>query len=252
MCLLFWCLQDFHSLQTHVLTGWSNFVIVQLEGIELSHIQPRKVQVAFDAWTVIALAERLFAGLLLVFASPVLLSAAVVIIFFSRQSPLVAHRRVGRRGCQIWLLKLRTMWNGQTSPDAPFFVERLKPSAPFCLVPKVARDPRVPNSFAAFCRRSSLDELPQLWHVLRGDMALVGPRPLTAGELEVFYGSDLAEVLTRKPGLSGLWQISGRSRLSYRQRRRLDLFLVRNWSFGLYLRILFATVPRVLTGKDAW
>ncbi len=225
---------------------------MQLEGIELSNLQAREVQAAFDIWIVIALGERLFAGLLLVFASPVLLSAAVAIIFFSRRSPLVAHRRVGLRGRQIWLLKLRTMWTGETSRAASLFVERLSPSAPCCLVPKVARDPRVPNSFAAFCRRSSLDELPQLWHVLRGDMALVGPRPLTAGELEVFYGSDVTEVLTRKPGLSGLWQISGRSRLSYRQRRRLDLFLVRNWSLRLYFKILFATLPRVLAGKDAW
>lgn len=107
------------------------------------------------------------------------------------------------------------------------------------------------SPFAAFCRRYSLDELPQLWHVLRGEMALIGPRPLTLRELDIYYGSDAECVLSVRPGLSGLWQVRGRSRLPYPHRRRLDLFLVRNWSLGLYLKILLLTLPRVLAGKDA-
>jgi lipopolysaccharide/colanic/teichoic acid biosynthesis glycosyltransferase len=83
-------------------------------------------------------------------------------------------------------------------------------------------------------------------------MALVGPRPLTASEIHVYYGASAIELLTRRPGLTGLWQIKGRSRLTYSQRRRLDLFLIRHWSPGLYLKVLLATIPRTLTGKDAW
>ena len=83
-------------------------------------------------------------------------------------------------------------------------------------------------------------------------MALVAPRPLTRHELESYYGEDSEELLTRKPGISGLWQVSGRSRLTYGQRRRLDLFMIRKWSIWLYLRILVLTVPKVLAGKDAW
>jgi lipopolysaccharide/colanic/teichoic acid biosynthesis glycosyltransferase len=87
---------------------------------------------------------------------------------------------------------------------------------------------------------------------VQGDLSLVGPRPVTAAELAEHYGAEAEEVLRVTPGLTGLWQIKGRDSLSYRRRRRLDLFLVRNWSFRLYLAILWATIPKVITGQDAW
>ena len=95
-------------------------------------------------------------------------------------------------------------------------------------------------------------ELPQLLHVVSGTMALVGPRPLTRREFELHYGKDSAEILTARPGLTGLWQVMGRSRLTYRQRRRLDLFLVRHPSVSLRARILLRTIPQVFEGKNAW
>ena len=143
------------------------------------------------------------------------------------------------------------MWD-QSERHRWWFVERVYPSKTDCAIPKLFPDPRVRNAFAAFCRRFSIDELPQLWQVVVGDMALVGPRPLTCFELELHYGRYAAEVLTRKPGVSGLWQVRGRSQLTYRQRRRLDLFMVRSWSPGLYFRILAATVSAVLSGRGAW
>lgn len=109
-----------------------------------------------------------------------------------------------------------------------------------------------PHRFARFCRRHSLDELPQLLHVMRGEMSLVGPRPLTAGEIRSQYGTDAAEILSLKPGISGLWQISGRNRLTYEQRRRLDLEFVRNRSLRMYTRILLRTVPEVWGGGNTW
>jgi lipopolysaccharide/colanic/teichoic acid biosynthesis glycosyltransferase len=196
--------------------------------------------------------ERVFALLIFVTLLPFLIVAGVVVVLLSRRCPLVAHARVGRNGKSIRVLKLRTMWSGAASQPGPsrYLIEHLRREP--VLDVKKSDDPRVTSAFAAFCRRYSIDELPQLWHVVRGDLALVGPRPLTADELIEHYGAAASEVLRVKPGLTGLWQVRGRSYLTYPQRRRLDLFLVRNWSFRLYAGILLATVPRVLTGKDAW
>ena len=117
---------------------------------------------------------------------------------------------------------------------------------------KTRADARIKSRFAAWCRRFSIDELPQLWNVVQGNMALIGPRPLTTEEIQVHYGAQAVELLSRKPGITGLWQIKGRSLLSYRQRRRLDLFMIRKWSIGLYLHILASTVPNVIAGRNAW
>lgn len=170
-------------------------------------------------------------------------------MLLSGRSPLIAHRRVGWRGTPLWMLKLRTMW----SPGA---------SRRFCWVEyidddfgptrKHARDTRVPNAFARFCRRHSLDELPQLWHVARGQMALVGPRPLTVREIRDHYGAAAEETLSLKPGIAGLWQTSGRNRLTYEERRGFDLEFVRRRSIRMYLRIAARTLPEIWTGANSW
>ena len=202
-----------------------------------------------EPW-LLAWCERAGAVLLLLLLLPLLVLAACAIAALSRRSPLIAHARVGRYGRRIWALKLRTMW----SPDPAAqrgtgFIEHIEGDP----VPEDKRQPdtRVTSRLAAFCRRHSIDELPQLWHVITGEMSLVGPRPLTQDEIRRWYGSDAAEVLRSKPGLSGLWQVSGRSSLSYEQRREMDLFLVRNWSLRLYFGILLATIPGVISGRNA-
>ena len=211
-------------------------------------IQPIRERPGF--WSVVNFSERVVAAALLVLALPPLILAAIIIIAISRRSPLIAHQRVGQGGRLIWVLKLRTMWKGGSAQRFAF-IHRLSPvEAP--LLPPAMKNVRVASRFAAFCRRYSLDELPQLWHVVRGEMSLVGPRPLTRLELDTYYGPDGERIVGERPGLSGLWQISGRSRLTYAQRRRLDLFLVQKWSLSLYLRILLFTIPRVVGGKDAW
>jgi len=201
---------------------------------------------------VMGFGERLTAAALLVLLAPVLVASALVVACLSRRSPLIAHRRVGWRGADLWMIKLRSMWGCQDSQSPPGFrwIERVDgPSAP---PSKHAGDPRVPNAFARFLRRHSLDEIPQLWHVIRGEMSLVGPRPLTAAELRDFYGADAAEILQVKPGIAGLWQVSGRNRLGYAERRRLDLALVRRRSPRLYLEILLRTISEVWTGANSW
>ena len=202
-------------------------------------------------WWIVALAERLAAGLVLGALSPLLLGIALIIAWLSRESPLIAHRRVGFRGRPLWIFKLRTMWDGGGRTGLQL-VEYLPPDDSGPPTEKTASDPRVTSAFAALCRRYSVDEIPQLWQVFRGEMSLVGPRPLTSYELTTYYGSDAYQLLAFRPGLSGLWQITGRSRLTYSQRRRLDLFMIRKWSVRLYLLILMTTVPKVVQGKDAW
>jgi lipopolysaccharide/colanic/teichoic acid biosynthesis glycosyltransferase len=142
------------------------------------------------------------------------------------------------------------MWNGTESPSGFFSIEEIAGgAAPAC---KTGADSRVTSRFAAFCRRHSLDEIPQLYHVAKGEMSLVGPRPLTADELRQWYGAAGGTILTLRPGLTGLWQVKGRNRLTYPQRRRLDLFLARRASVGLYFLILILTIPKVVFGADAW
>ena len=201
-------------------------------------------------WQIIDPLERIAALFVVVATSPLWLAAALSIVVSSRRSPFIAHRRIGRMGRPLWVLKLRTMWTVD-QPRGFALVERIIQEAPVYRS-KPATDPRVGNAFAAFCRRYSIDELPQLWQVVLGDMALIGPRPLTEGELRSHYSATARDLLTRKPGITGLWQIRGRSSLSYRQRQRLDLFLHRRWSMRLYLRIVFATIPAVLSGRNAW
>jgi lipopolysaccharide/colanic/teichoic acid biosynthesis glycosyltransferase len=197
------------------------------------------------------LAERFLALLALLCVAPALILVGIVTWILSRRSPLIAHARVGQLGRPIHVLKLRTMWQPGARPVMRHWLIEEVGGEP---APKLkrSRDPRVSSRFAAFCRRYSIDELPQLWHVVKGEMALVGPRPMTMGELKQHYGPDAQEVLRMKPGLTGLWQVNGRSRLTYRERRVLDLYLVRNLSWRLYVNVLAATVPSVLSGKDAY
>jgi lipopolysaccharide/colanic/teichoic acid biosynthesis glycosyltransferase len=191
-------------------------------------------------WQVVAVCERLAAVLLLLLALPVLVVCALVLWLLAGRPPLIAHRRVGWQGAPLRMLKLRTMWN-ETAPRNAGWVEHgwieqvQDDSGPEL---KSAEDPRVASSFARFCRRHSIDELPQLWHVVSGEMSLVGPRPVTEGELHRYYGAHASEVLQVKPGLAGLW--------------RLDLRLVRERSIPLYCAILLRTLPEVFSGENSW
>jgi exopolysaccharide production protein ExoY len=195
--------------------------------------------------------ERVLSAGLLGALSPVIAGSALAIGLLSRRTPLIAHRRVGWRGETLWMLKLRTMWGDEDDVrgERRGWVEYIDDGAG----PERKRrvDARVSSRFARFCRRHSIDEIPQLWHVVRGEMSLVGPRPVTAEELRRHYGADAAEVLRHRPGIAGLWQVSGRNRLTYSDRCKLDLEFVRNLSFRLYLKILLATIPEVLSGRNA-
>lgn len=193
--------------------------------------------------------EPAIAAFCLLALGPVLALLAVIIYFASGAPPLIAHRRVGRRGGTLWVYKFRTMWPCETDQRRHGLIERVVDEQPQA---KSGADPRVTSRFASFCRRHSIDELPQLALVVSGGMSMVGPRPVTRFELHEYYGPDAAEVLSFKPGLTGLWQVRGRSRLTYEQRKRFDLFLVRRFSLGLYFRIVLLTIPDLLFARNAW
>jgi exopolysaccharide production protein ExoY len=213
----------------------------------------REAQPGVDlVWQAVGIGERVASAFLLAAISPVIGASAVAVSLLSRRTPLIAHRRVGWCGSTLWMLKLRTMWGPDAAPAGKgagwieYIHDDVGPEN------KQDLDPRVTNWFARFCRRHSLDEIPQLWHVISGEMSLVGPRPLTATELDRHYGGAAHEILQFKPGLAGLWQVSGRNRLSYAERRSLDLKLVRNRSLRIYLQVLLQAIPEVLRGSNSW
>jgi exopolysaccharide production protein ExoY len=199
----------------------------------------------------LVLFERVSAIILLFALTPLLFGLVAFVFVLSGRPPVIADRRVGRGGRSFWMFKLRTMWpTDRVGPRTFRWVEYLTTLGE--RTRKSSRDPRVTSRFASYCRRHSIDEVLQLWHVARGEMSYVGPRPVTTAELAQHYGADADEVLSMRPGLSGLWQVTGRSRLSYSQRKRLDLHLVRNYSARLYFAILRRTFWCVLKGESAW
>ncbi|HEV1288348.1 MAG TPA: sugar transferase [Bryobacteraceae bacterium] len=195
--------------------------------------------------------ERATGALLLVVASPLIAASAVAVATLSRRSPFIAHQRVGEGGKLLWMWKLRTMWTRQ-APDLSErgWVEYIVAEPP-CRVKNPA-DHRVTSRLAKFMRRHSIDELPQLWHVARGEMSLVGPRPLTRSEVARHYGTRAAELLSVKPGITGIWQTQGRSAVDFPERAAMDLELVKGLTVRTYFSILLRTLPVMIRGKGAW
>jgi len=213
-------------------------------------------------------AERAAGLLLVAITVPVTAVSALALAALSGRSPLVAHLRVGRNNKPFWMLKLRTMWGDRSLTVAARNGATRGAHADECVRPtlgwieyvvadaseegKRRGDPRVTSRFAAFCRRHSIDELPQLWHVFRGEMSLVGPRPLTRAELVRHYGVHTTELLSVKPGLTGLWQVYGRSAIRFPQRSAMDLEMVRTLNPRMYLTIVARTFSALINGKGAW
>lgn len=197
-------------------------------------------------------AKRLFdivgALLLSLLLAPLLLMISLVLVRDS--GPIIySHPRTGRHGRTFGCLKFRTM-----VPDAEQVLRDLLHHDPqlqreWLRDQKLRNDPRV-TAIGRFLRRTSLDELPQLWNVLKGDMSLVGPRPVMREEWQR-YGSRLDTYLAAKPGVTGLWQVMGRSDTDYRRRVALDSFYVRKRSLLLDAYILLVTVRVVLGGRGA-
>jgi exopolysaccharide production protein ExoY len=197
--------------------------------------------------------KRLFdvvaSGLALLFLLPVFLTVAVLIAILDPGPIFFGHERVGRQGRLFKCWKFRSM-----VVDSKQRLEALLASDPAAKAEwekhqKLTNDPRI-TALGAFLRRTSLDELPQFWNVLKGEMSLIGPRPITRAELDR-YGRDRRYYLVVRPGISGLWQVSGRSQTNYDQRVALDREYVERWSFIGDLRIAVMTIPAVLMARGA-
>ena len=190
--------------------------------------------------------DRVGAGVLLLLLTPLLLVLAVLVKLTSSGPVLYKHGRIGKRGRTFHLLKFRSMVVG-----ADVHLESLVTFSDGNDVQfKMRQDPRI-TGVGAFLRKFSLDELPQLINVVRGDMSLVGPRPHVTREVEQ-YGDDMHRRLLVKPGITGLWQVSGRSDLSWDESVELDVRYVENWSLGRDLVILWRTARAVVKGAGAY
>jgi exopolysaccharide production protein ExoY len=208
--------------------------------------------VSGPVWHTVEVCERAAAVVLMAALSPLMAASAAAVWLRSGRSPWIAHRRVGWRGETLWMFKLRTMWpeENETAAGRSTLVEYIDGDG--AAEAKRADDPRVSGWLARFCRRHSIDELPQLWHVIRGEMALIGPRPVTEPELRTYYGLDSEELLQVKPGIAGLWQTSGRNKLTYAERRAMDLRFVRERSLGMYAGILMRTFREIWSGSNTF
>jgi exopolysaccharide biosynthesis polyprenyl glycosylphosphotransferase len=220
--------------------------LASLGGVGLLRVRPAAI--SGPTHLIKGLADRAAAALLLVLFAPLLLLLAFMVRRDSPGPAVYRQTRVGRHGRHFTVYKLRTM-----RADADRVVEELaddNESDKDGVLFKIRRDPRI-TRLGHVLRKYSLDELPQLINVVRGDMSLIGPRPALPSEVRDYH-SDLTRRLVVKPGLTGLWQVSGRSDLSWEETVRLDLQYVDNWSWELDLRIALRTFGAVVGHKGAY
>lgn len=189
--------------------------------------------------------DVIVSGALLVLLAPLLAVVAIAIRLSSAGPILFVQRRIGYRCAEFEMFKFRTMHDGAERHE-----RRLADAQSGRTFLKIQNDPRV-TPLGRVLRRLSIDELPQLFNVLRGDMSLLGPRPLLPTDLDRFPRASVMRRFAMKPGISGLWQVSGRSLLPDPERIRLDIDYVDNWSLSRDLTIFVRTIPVVVTARGA-
>lgn len=183
---------------------------------------------------------------------PIMIPIAIIIKLTDRGSIFFGHNRVGYKGESFKILKFRSMY-----PDAEERLKRILEEDPKAREEwertfKLKNDPRV-TPIGKILRKISLDELPQFFNVLKGDMSVVGPRPVVEEELKKYYKDKAKYYLSVKPGVTGYWQVEGRSDVdNYEERVNMDVWYVQNQSFLLDLKIILKTIWVMLTGKGAY
>jgi lipopolysaccharide/colanic/teichoic acid biosynthesis glycosyltransferase len=208
---------------------------------------PQVKRRAPTAWLVLKrVSDVLISAVLLVVLAPVLAVIALAVKMTSPGSVLFSQLRVGIGGKTFRFYKFRTM------VDGAHLLHECVAHLNECDGPalKIANDPRL-HGLGPFLRRTSLDELPQLWNVLRGEMSLVGPRPALPNEV-ANYAPPYYERFDVMPGLTGLWQVSGRATVPFRRWMAMDIWYVRNWTPLVDLWLLARTIPAVLFREGAW
>jgi exopolysaccharide biosynthesis polyprenyl glycosylphosphotransferase len=218
--------------------------IRQTAGLTLLHVD--HPQLSGFRLVLKALFDRCAAAAALIVLAPVMSAIAAAIWLHDRGPVLFTQLRVGRDGHEFRIYKFRTMVVDAEQRKQELLANNDSDGVLF----KIRKDPRV-TAVGAHLRRLSLDELPQLFNIFLGDMSLVGPRPALPEEADK-YAAHVRRRLVVKPGLTGLWQVSGRSDLSWEESVRLDLRYVENWSFALDLQILWKTTSVLVRRSGAY
>lgn len=195
--------------------------------------------------------DILFSLIILTLTSPLLALIALLVKLTTTGDVIFSHERIGRGGKKFKCYKFRTM-----HADAE---ERLKTilqrdpnrKKEWDATHKLKNDPRI-TKVGKILRKTSLDELPQFWNVLIGDLSVVGPRPVVYKELAVHFGEKAGKILSIRPGITGIWQVSGRNDTSYRTRIMLDEKYVDNHSFAMDLKLILKTIPVMIQAKGAY
>ena len=196
--------------------------------------------------------DILFSFFLIIFLIPLFLIIGIVIKFNSKGTIIYRQKRIGKKNKPFACYKFRTM-----HPQAKYLLKKILLQNPnfrneFENTRKITNDPRITN-IGKFLRFTSLDELPQIFNVLKGDMSFIGPRPIVKSEIKK-YGKNFKKAFSVKPGISGLWQVSGRNKLSYKKRVELDTFYSENMNLLLDIKIFIKTIIVILFpfGKGAY
>ena len=182
--------------------------------------------------------------------SPILLLITIRVAIDNRGHVIFTHWRVGKHGKPFPCYKFQTMVPMSDEELQKYLDNNPEAKREWQETFKLTNDPRV-TELGAWLRKTSLDELPQIWNVIRGDMSLVGPRPIVEEEVTK-YGEFIREYYMVLPGITGMWQVSGRSDTTYEERVAMDTWYVRNWSVWIDMMYLFKTVKAVVTGKGAY
>jgi exopolysaccharide biosynthesis polyprenyl glycosylphosphotransferase len=218
--------------------------VSNVEGLPLLHLE----QPVFSGVSRVTkrLLDLVLSVIGLIVISPFLLIVALMIKFYDRGSIFYTQKRIGQNNKEFSVYKFRTMYEGSHEQRGKVMAETSKD-------PRLAKDPQDPRVTkpGLFLRRWSIDEIPQIINVLKGEMSLVGPRPPLAEEVNQYEKSERRRLLV-KPGLTGLWQVSGRSELDWEDAVRLDLYYVENWSLTLDILIIIRTAAAVWRGEGAY
>lgn len=217
------------------------------QGMELEFTHPRKQNRVVKRLIDYCLGIPMF-----LVSIPIVLFSAICIWITSPRSPFFTQEREGADGRIIRIIKLRTMYPDAEQLLSEHFAENTSARDEWQRYFKLKNDPRILPYIGTLLRKTSLDELPQLWNVLKGDMSLVGPRPFPVYHLKNFPESFRHMRKTVLPGMTGLWQISARSEADLTVQERLDTHYIRNWSVWLDILLLAKTIRVVLTCRGAY
>ncbi len=210
-------------------------------------VKPRKVSMFY--YFVKRTWDIFFSIVLLLLTSPLILIVLIILAFSGNGTPIYSDKRVGKNGKTIKVFKFRSMY--KDADDNPKKYLNDEQYEQFIKERKVDNDPRI-TKLGKIIRKTSIDELPQLFNILGGSMSAVGSRPITTQELEANYKEDQQKIfLSTRPGLTGWWQVSGRNNVEYYngERQKLELEYFEKRSIGFDLKIMFKTIPAVLKHK---